>query len=369
MVRKKCPYCDFNSYEMRGSAPGDSYIDALLRDLEYELLNIGSFDISSIYIGGGTPSLFTGEQIGRLLDGIRTTADVAAAAEITLEANPGALEAARFGEYRDAGINRVSIGVQSLRDEQLTRLGRVHSAAEATAAVAAALGAGFESVNVDLMYGLPGDRVDDALQDLTAAIELGTPHLSWYQLTLEPNTAWEHRPPSGLPADEVIAAIEETGRDMLSSAGLERYEVSAYAKAGHQCAHNLNYWRFGDYAGIGAGAHSKRRTPDGGGYARYGRRRNPSSYALAAGSAGGIETHDRVDDPAAITLEYLMNALRLTEGTTLHAFEETTGVDSNQVVSACAAARRAGLMSGDNDRLCASAAGYRQLNRILRIID
>jgi putative oxygen-independent coproporphyrinogen III oxidase len=365
---KKCPYCDFNSHEIRSAAPEDGYVDALLRDLDYELKSVGPFAVSTIYIGGGTPSLFSGRQIARLLRGVRAAAEVSADAEITMEANPGALEAARFGEYRDAGVNRVSIGVQSLRDEQLLRLGRVHRAAEARAAVAGALAAGFDSVNLDLMYGLPYDNAADGLQDLKEALALGTAHLSWYQLTLEPNTAWERRPPAGLPDDEIVESIELEGRRMLADAGFVRYEVSAYARPGHQCAHNLNYWCFGDYVGIGAGAHSKRRASASEGYARYSRRRNPGSFARNVGKSAAIESHETVNDRRAIVLEYLMNALRLTKGTTLAEFEATTGVDSAHMVKACTSARREGLMSADQAQLCASATGYAQLNRILRMI-
>lgn len=364
---RKCPYCDFNSFESRGAVPELDYVDALLRDLGYESTTIGRRAISSIYIGGGTPSLFSAVAIRRLLDGIASAVTVDADAEITLEANPGTLEAGRFGGFRAAGINRISIGVQSLRDGQLQRLGRVHSAAQARKAVSAALEADFDSVNLDLMYALPGDTMTDGLADLEDAIALGTPHLSWYQLTLEPNTAWERRPPAGIPADEVVGPLERRGREVLASAGLQRYEISAYARRGHECRHNLRYWRFADYIGIGAGAHSKVRTAGVPGYVRYCKRRNPQSYMAAAGLAACVESAETVAEGRAITLEYLMNGLRLVSGTSLAEFEAATGLSAASIARTLRDARRLGLLEDDEQTMRATDRGLNELNGVLRM--
>jgi putative oxygen-independent coproporphyrinogen III oxidase len=365
---RKCPYCDFNTFERRGDLPENDYVSALLRDLNFESAAIRSRTIQSIYIGGGTPSLFSAAQIGRLLDGIHRAATVSEHVEITLEANPGTVEAGRFAGFLEAGVNRMSIGVQSLRDDRLRQLGRVHNAADARNAVIAALAAGFDSINLDLMYGLPGDTVADGLFDLQSAIALETPHLSWYQLTLEPNTAWERQPPEGMPQDSVVARLEQRGRKLLSEAGFARYEVSAYAKLGHRCAHNLRYWRFGDYVGIGAGAHSKLRSINGSGHMRYSKLRNPLSYMRAAGTTRSVETLEELDAADAVVLEYLMNALRLVDGTSIRDFEAATGVDACVITAACSAARQRGLLCKDEDRLRATGAGFGQLNRILGLL-
>jgi len=364
----KCPYCDFNSFALRGALPEGDYVAALLRDLRYEADRCGQGRYASIYIGGGTPSLFTAGSIARLLDGIHAAVDVSADAEITLEANPGTIETRRFRGFRDAGVNRVSIGVQSLRDAQLARLGRVHSAAEAAAAVTAALAAGFASVNLDLMYGLPGDGPGDSLSDLRHAIALGTPHLSWYQLTLEPHTAWARRPPAGLPDDTVVEPLETAGRELLAAAGLHRYEVSAYARPGMACRHNLNYWHFGDYVGIGAGAHSKRRRTDGQGHVRYSKLRNPGSFMREAGRQACVESTDEVSEPHSIALEFLMNALRLLEGVPAGDLEARTGVEISVVAESLRQAQRQGLLASFPKRLRTTPQGLSQLNRILSLM-
>ena len=365
---RKCPYCDFNSFEKRGALPESAYVAALLRDLAYESAALQPRTLTSIYIGGGTPSLFSAEQIARLIDGIRATLTVSDHAEITLEANPGTLEADRFVGFRQAGVNRVSIGVQSLRDTRLKLLGRVHTARNAIDAVGAALSAGFDSVNLDLMYGLPGDGVADGLSDLKYALALGTAHLSWYQLTLEPNTVWERQPPAHLPQDDEIVELERAGREMLAAAGFDRYEVSAYAKPGHICVHNRHYWCFGDYVGIGAGAHSKLRASPGDGHIRYSRLRNPSSYMARAGSPECIEATESVSEPRSIALEYLMNALRLVDGTAATDFEALCGVDRAVIAAALQEARSRGLMSECRDRMCATEKGFNQINSILRLV-
>jgi putative oxygen-independent coproporphyrinogen III oxidase len=271
---RKCPYCDFNSYRSPAGIPEDAYLAALLADLENDLPLTHERALESIFIGGGTPSLFSGSAIRRLIDGIRARLHVPDSVEISLEANPGSAEAGRFAAYRAAGVNRLSIGFQSLRDAPLRALGRVHSAAEALAAFQAARRAGFGNINIDVMYALPDDTVAGALADLEQGLALDPEHVSWYQLTLEPQTAFFRRPPA-LPPDDAVLDIERQGRQRLAEHGFERYEVSAYARTGRRCRHNLNYWQFGDYLGIGAGAHSKLTMPDDAAILRREKTRNP----------------------------------------------------------------------------------------------
>ena len=365
---RKCPYCDFNSYERPDTLPEQGYVQALLSDLQFEVQQTDAAAINSIYMGGGTPSLFSVDAIARLLDGIHSIVGIEDTAEITLEANPGTHEAGRFAGYRAAGVGRLSIGVQSLRDAQLRTLGRVHDADAARRAVAAALEADFDSVNVDVMYGLPGDGVEDSLNDLRALLALGTPHVSWYQLTLEPNTAWERRPPAALPDDDVIVQVEEAGRAMLRDSGLARYEISAYAKPGHRCIHNLHYWHFGDYIGIGAGAHGKRRRAPGIGHVRQSKLRNPRSFIAAAGSERCIESTQTVTEARAVALEFLMNALRLMDGTPTALMMAATGVDAVEFDDALQQARGSGLLETDAERLRVTSAGASRINEILRTL-
>jgi len=383
---RKCPYCDFNSYELKStpptlqpatadqnaapahSQPGlpeSDYVAALLRDLETELPLAGGRPIETIFIGGGTPSLFSGKAIRALLDGVRERAPVAGDAEITLEANPGAVETSRFESFLSAGVNRLSIGVQSLRDEQLRALGRVHDAGEAIAAVAAAQAAGFTNVNVDIMYGLPGDSLEGSLADLAQAIALGTAHLSWYQLTLEPNTHFERHPPP-LPDEDTILTIEERGRALLEAAGFGRYEVSAFARPGLRCRHNLNYWQFGDYLGIGAGAHGKL-TLESGAIERRSKARNPRTYLATAGTAAATAT-EKTESADALALEFLMNALRLTEGVEATLLTARTGQALAGIEAGLAAAREKGWLTDDANRLRTTPAGLQSLNRLLALI-
>jgi len=362
---RKCPYCDFNSYEARGALADIEYVAALLRDLGAELALAQGRAIETIFLGGGTPSLFSGAAIARLLDGTRASAAVAANAEITLEANPGAADAARFAAFREAGVNRLSIGVQSFRDDKLRVLGRVHDAAQAEAAVVAARAAGFENLNLDLMYGLPGDDVAGAVADLERAIALKPEHLSWYQLTLEPNTAFERRPPA-LPDDDVVAAIEEQGRALLAAHGYERYEVSAYARRGRRCLHNLNYWQFGDYLGVGAGAHGKVTLPAAGEIARRAKTRNPRTYLQHAGCAAAT-SEERVTTRAQAALELLMNALRVLDGMPIETFEARAGQPAAAIEAARAAAVTRGWLRAEPDRLRATPSGVEKLNRLLEL--
>jgi len=374
---RKCPYCDFNSYELQNALPEHDYIDALLRDLDAELAFAAGRALTTIFIGGGTPSLFPGPAIARLIEGIRARLTLAPDVEITLEANPGAAEAARFAEYLEAGVNRISIGVQSLREPQLKALGRVHGPAEAVAAVEAAHAAGFRNVNVDLMYGLPGDTVDAALGDLEQAIALGPTHLSWYQLTLEPNTHFERHPPA-LPDEDVILDVEAAGRVLLAERGFERYEISGFARPGFRCRHNLNYWQFGDYLGIGAGAHGKITRGRGAGIPgdaasalgvieRRAKTRNPRTFMAQAGTDAAVSV-ERIDSPDALTTEFMMNALRLVEGVEAELFAQRTGNSPDAIRAGLEAARAKGWLAADADRYRATPAGLQSLNRLLALL-
>jgi oxygen-independent coproporphyrinogen-3 oxidase len=362
---RKCPYCDFNSYEARGALPDLEYVAALLRDLRGELPLAQGRLIETIYFGGGTPSLFSSAAIARLLKALRAEGAVAPNAEITLEANPGAADTARFAAFRDAGVNRLSIGIQSFRNDKLRVLGRVHDAGQAEAAVAAARTAGFANLNLDLMYALPGDDVPGSLADLERAIALAPEHLSWYQLTLEPNTAFERRPPA-LPDDDVVARIEEQGRALLAAHGYERYEVSAYARGGRRSQHNSNYWQFGDYLGIGAGAHGKITLPAAGLIARRAKTRNPRTYVQQAGNAAAT-SDERVATRGQAALEFLMNALRLLDGVSVEMFESRAGQPLAAIGAARAAAIERGWLSAEPDRLRATPAGAEKLNKLLEL--
>ena len=362
---RKCPYCDFNSYEARGALPDLEYVAALLRDLRGELPFAQGRAIETIFLGGGTPSLFSGAAIARLLDGLRADASIAANAEITLEANPGAVDAARFAAFREAGVNRLSIGIQSFRDDKLRALGRVHTSAQAEAAVATARAAGFTNVNLDVMYGLPGDDVGGAVADLERAVALTPEHISWYHLTLEPNTAFERRPPP-LPDDDVVASIEEQGRALLAAHGYERYEISAYARRGRRCLHNVNYWQFGDYLGLGAGAHGKVTLLEAGAIARRAKTRNPRTYLQRAGHAEAT-SEERVATRAQAALELLMNALRLLDGTTVEMFEARAGQPAAAIAAARAVATARGWLGAEPDRLRATPSGLQRLNRLLEL--
>ena len=287
---RKCPYCDFNSHQSADEPPFEAYVDALLDDLVVDLPWAQGRECQTIFIGGGTPSLFPGAAIKRLLAGVRERLPLSADAEITLEANPGSAEAARFADYREAGVNRLSIGVQSFDDRSLAALGRIHDASAAVHAVSAARAAGFSNINLDLMHGLPGQDAAAAARDLATAIAQDVPHLSWYQLTIEPNTVFHSRPPA-LPVEDELAGIQQLGEEHLARAGFRQYEVSAYAKPGHACRHNLNYWRFGDYLGIGAGAHGKITLPDENRVVRSRRSRVPKDY-LAGIPAARLDVSD-----------------------------------------------------------------------------
>ena len=355
---RKCPYCDFNAHEASGEVPFARYVEALLRDLEMELAAIDGRRIGTIFIGGGTPSLFPADAIGQLLDGVRRVVDIANNVEITLEANPGASDAARFEGYLAAGVNRLSIGVQSFRDRQLKLLGRVHDSADAVAALEAARTAGFKNINIDLMHGLPGDRSYDSLVDLRRAIAFEPAHISWYQLTIEPGTAFAHRPPK-LPEHDAIADDFELGWELLHDAGYDQYEISAYARPGAVARHNLNYWEFGDYVGIGAGAHGKLTTVTG--IFRTEKRRSPLSYMSIAGSVACTKRDGPLTNNDLIA-EFALNALRLRHGYSEDLFKARTGLAPAVVGGALRHAIERGWIVCTAGVICPTPLGYRFLN-------
>jgi len=359
---RKCPYCDFNSHEARDEIPERAYVDALLEDLALEMPLVWGRQLVSVFIGGGTPSLFSAEALDRLLCGVRALTAFAPDIEITLEANPGTVEQARFDEYRAIGINRLSIGIQSLDDRALAALGRIHSADEGRRAVEVARQAGFERLNLDLMYGLPDQDRAAAAADLEALLALHPSHVSCYELTLEPNTPFAARPPP-VPDDEVRWDMQAALLQRMRAEGFERYEISAFALPGQQSVHNLNYWRFGDYIGIGAGAHGKLSFADSGLIRRRSRVRHPRRYLQAAGQAR-IAT----DAPIALAdtgLEFMMNALRLVDGVERSLFEQHTGTALRPWAEALDRAIDEGLMRNDQTRLAATERGLDLLNELL----
>lgn len=359
---RKCPYCDFNSHEARDGIPERAYVDALLADLDQELPGVWGRVVGSAFIGGGTPSLFSAEAIDRLLAGIRARLNCKPDMEITLEANPGTIEQGRFQEFRAAGINRLSIGAQSFDDGMLDRIGRIHGRREAIRAAELAHAAGFSSFNLDLMFGLPGQTPAQALADLTTAIDLEPAHLSWYQLTLEPNTYF-HRHPPELPDDDLLWDMQQQGQARLAERGYTQYEVSAYARAGLHCRHNLNYWQYGDYLGIGAGAHQKITDAAAQCIRRRWKVKNPRDYLAAAHSEariGGESTPDADE----VILEFVMNALRLNAGFETALFEQTTGLAFERLEPALKQAQTRGLLEWNTPWRC-TEQGRRFLNDLL----
>lgn len=359
---RKCPYCDFNSHAATPELPEQAYVTALLADLDLDLVHAHGRQLDSIFFGGGTPSLFSAQALQTLLEGIEQRLRFSPTIEITLEANPGTFEQEKFAAYRALGINRLSIGIQSFQDSKLQALGRVHSASEAIQAVNMARQAGFDNFNLDLMHGLPDQSPEEALADLQTAIDLAPSHLSWYQLTMEPNTVFWSKPPL-LPEDDVLWDIQEAGQALLAQHGFVQYEVSAYARKKAVAQHNINYWSFGDFIGIGAGAHGKVSDPHGR-IQRTWKTRQPSDYLnpdkpLLAGS-----TVLAADD---LPFEFLMNALRLTEGVALQLLSERTGLPVNALQAGLADAHQRGLLSDDPERLAASAQGQLFLNDLLQI--
>ncbi len=354
---RKCPYCDFNSHEVRGEVDEARYLDALAADLEQALPGVWGRTVQSIFIGGGTPSLFSPRSIDRLLTLLRTCLRVAPDAEITLEANPGAADHARFAGFASAGVNRLSIGVQSFDDRALAAIGRIHDGADALRAIDAA-SRHVGNVNLDLMFGLPTQSIASCEADLKRAIEMEAPHLSFYQMTIEPQTAFAKRPPP-LPDDDTTAHMQALVEDRLASAGYDRYEVSAYARPGRRCRHNLNYWRFGDYLGLGAGAHGKLSLPDG--IVREQRWRQPARYMQAALAADAVESRHRVV-AAELPFEFMLNALRLREGVEAGLFAATTGLGVEVIADRLSRLASDGLLEADPLRLRATELGWRFLS-------
>ena len=362
---KKCPYCDFNSHEQPAALPEARYIDALLADVEAALPLVWGRQIHSIFIGGGTPSLFAPESIARLLSDLRARLKLTADCEITLEANPGTFERDRFKAFRAAGVTRLSVGVQSFNDAHLRALGRVHDGAQAVAAVEEAALA-FETFNLDLMYALPGQSLEMALADVERALALAPAHVSHYQLTLEPNTLFAARPPGGIPDEDLAWDMQEHCQARLAQAGYAQYEVSAYARAGRQCAHNLNYWRFGDYLGIGAGAHGKLTLGAEQAILRRWKLRHPSAWLAAAGSAAATGGDERIA-PAQRPFEFMLNALRLVEGFALQDFQARCGLPVAAIEAPLAQAVDRGWLRLDGARVMPTALGRRFGNDVIAL--
>nr|WP_115854485.1 radical SAM family heme chaperone HemW [Kushneria indalinina] len=367
---RKCPYCDFNSHTLTDALPETAYIDALLADLDAEMANVQGRVLTSIFIGGGTPSLVSGAGYQRLLAGIRERLTLAPDIEITLEANPGTFERERFADFRRAGINRLSVGVQSFDNEALARLGRIHDAGEAVHAITTAREVGFDEVNIDLMHGLPGQTMASALADIDQALALEPSHLSWYQLTLEPNTAFYSRPPE-LPEEDVLADIQDAGQARLEAAGFQRYEISAWSRPGHEARHNLNYWRFGDYLGIGAGAHGKISRPGDQGLEieRRWKTRQPETYLARHHDPRGFMAGSRVLSRDEKGLEFLMNALRLSDGVPGELWRRHTGLDEARLDAHTRAPIARELMLETHARIQATPLGLLFLNDLLALCD
>ena len=357
---QKCPYCDFNSHAAGDAAPRGRYLDALLRDLDREAERADATPVETAFLGGGTPSLFSPDEIARLLDGVRERFELADNAEITMEANPGTLECGDPAGYLDAGVNRLSFGGQSFNDDLLKKIGRIHNSDDIVRAAGDAHAAGAGNFNIDLMHGLPGQSVTMALDDVRAAIRLNPTHISWYQLTLEPNTIFFAKPPADLPDDETAFEIQEAGQALLATNGYCQYEVSAYARDDMACRHNMNYWLFGDYLAVGAGAHGK--ISDANGVFRYSKPANPLQYMKTI--EGGDYDSDLVPiAKAELVFEFMLNALRLTGGFRESHFCERTGLSADDLVGAAEGACAKGLISRDDHALWQpTALGRRFLN-------
>ena len=376
---RKCPYCDFNSHEARTKIPEQEYVDALLRDLEQDLPRVWGRIVHTIFIGGGTPSLFSPEAIDRLLSGIRARLPLDQNIEITLEANPGTVELERFKGFRAAGINRLSIGIQSFDEEKLKALGRIHGREEALRAAEAARAAGFDNFNLDLMFGLPGQTVEQALADIRTAIDLRPTHLSAYQLTIEPNTLFHARPPT-LPDDDTTWEIQSRLQTELAAADYQQYEVSAYARPGYECRHNLNYWKFGDYLGIGAGAHAKitaagdaqgcasvaRGGTPGATITRLWKVKHPGEYLRTAGTMESIGGEQKLSRRDAVA-EFMLNALRLVDGFPSPLFQERAGLPISACEPELAQAENQGLIEWNARTIRPTPQGRRFLNNLLEL--
>lgn len=359
---RKCPYCDFNSHESRTDIPEKQYVNALLADLEQSVPQIWGRKARSIFFGGGTPSLFSPESIDAILSGVRALVPLEYDAEITLEANPGTVDAAHFKGYREAGVNRLSVGIQSFDNRYLTALGRIHDSKQAFKAAELALNT-FDAVNLDVMYALPEQSLGDALADAKQVCSLSPAHLSFYHLTLEPNTPFHHSPPS-LPDDDASATMQESIEELLGEHGYEHYETSAFSKRGQRCRHNLNYWQFGDYLGIGAGAHSKLSFHDR--IIRQSRYKHPNRYLETAMTTSMVE-HERVITPDELGFEFMMNALRLTDGFKIDLFRQHTGLNIDALEAALDKASELGLIERNTGTIKPTLRGQRFLNELLQL--
>ena len=362
---RKCPYCDFNSHKSPDSLPEQDYIDAITRDLEQEIPSIWGRTVQTIFIGGGTPSLFSAEVYERLFSSLRALLPMSHNAEITLEANPGTFEQQRFADYKAIGINRLSIGVQSFNAQSLTVLGRIHDGQQAIKAVETAHKVGFENFNLDLMFGLPHQTAKTAKEDIETAIALSPSHLSYYQLTIEPNTLFHQQPPT-LPDDDPIIDWQIESQQRMAKAGYRQYEVSAYAKDNQQCRHNINYWQFGDYLGIGAGAHGKVSDAAKQSITRRSKQKQPQAYLSSAGPSDVILTNELIPSKD-IGFEFMLNALRLTDGFPTLLFQQHTGLPISHIDKALQQAEQQGLITWDIQRICPTEKGQRYLNSLIEL--
>jgi len=361
---RKCPYCDFNSHSSDNALPEKQYLASLFADLEHDLPSVWGRPVQSIFIGGGTPSLFSAEAVDELIAGLRMRLALEPMAEITLEANPGTIEAGKFAEFKSAGINRLSIGCQSFNNNYLEKLGRIHNAQEAINAAESAHAAGFDNFNLDLMFGLPGQTLQDAKADIEQAIALSPSHISHYQLTIEPNTLFHHSPPV-LPEDETSWAMQEQSEHLLSAAGFGHYEISAHAKPGKQCLHNLNYWQFGDYLGIGAGAHAKISSAASQNITRSWKHKHPEKYMTA-------KTKEHISGTSILSrhdaaFEFMMNALRLKQGFSKTLFTERSGLAIQQISKALEKAEQLKLITHDITNIQATEHGWHFLNDLITL--
>ncbi len=365
---KKCPYCDFNSHAREGALPVDAYIDAVIADLDRDRDRFGEAldgrDVVSVFFGGGTPSLFAPDAIARLIDGAASRLAFRDGIEITMETNPGTVEHGRFDEYLRAGVTRISFGVQSFDDDKLRRLGRIHSAGEADRAIKTAQDAGFDNINLDLMYALPEQTLEGALADIAGAVAFAPTHISHYQLTLEPNTLFAAKPPP-LPDIDAAWDMQEACQRKLGDAGYAQYEVSAYARDGRRCAHNLNYWAFGDYLGIGAGAHGKITEQDGR-VVRSTKVKLPRTYLERAARHEAFGTFDTVATEQ-LPFEFMLNALRLNDGVSIDAFERGTGLSRSDIAKPLTEARERGWLEADDNALRPTESGRRFLNDLIAL--
>ncbi|MBI5451635.1 MAG: oxygen-independent coproporphyrinogen III oxidase-like protein [Gammaproteobacteria bacterium] len=362
---RKCPYCDFNSHAAPGQLPELEYVAALLADLEQELPRVWGRTVHSIFLGGGTPSLFSPAALDQLLSGVQARLKLQPGLEITLEANPGTFEQQRFRDFRQLGINRLSIGIQSFSDLQLKKLGRIHNGGEARQAIAMARHAGFDNLNLDLMFGLPQQTLAEAQADLLTALSFEPQHLSYYQLTLEPNTPFAHQPPV-LPHEDTLWQIQCAGLDLLASRGFQHYEISAHARPGQQCRHNLNYWLFGDYLGIGAGAHGKITDAAAQHITRRSKQRHPQRY-LETAATPDVVSEQRIVSRQEVGLEFLMNTLRLHDGFPVALFRERCGTPLTLISAGLQQAEQRGLIEQDLQWIRPTELGRRYLNDLLSL--